>query len=191
MKQFWSIWEGHLDDEQINYIIEMCEKFPTEEGKIFSPNPSDRDESPVLEKEVRTSEIRFVDDEHCSNLIWQYVQRANATHYGFDIEDGFPIQYTTYKGSDKGHYHWHQDTDMITDNYEDRKLSVVIQLSDPEKYKGGDFEFEINGETVNLPGFRKKGSILVFPSFLRHRVKNVTKGKRNSLVSWISGPNFK
>ena len=50
----------------------------------------------------------------------------------------------------------------------DRKLSVVIQLSDRESYEGGEFEFS----TVAHPGavFEPRGSILLFPSFLQHRV---------------------
>jgi len=188
MKQFWTLWESELKDEEIAYIIEHCEKFPAEEGKVFPQSP---DGEAQVKRDIRRSEIRFINDEYCGGLMWEYVKRANASHYGFDIDEGFVMQYTAYHGSDKGHYDWHQDSDMITDEYEDRKLSIVIQLTDPKKYKGGDFQFDLNGDIVTIPEFRKKGSILVFPSFLKHRVQNVTKGTRNSLVSWIKGPNFK
>jgi len=188
MKQHWSLWESELKDEEIAHIIEHCEKFPVEEAKVYPMDGGDGE----VQKDVRRSEVRFITDQYCSELVWQYVKRANTTCYGFDIENsGFAMQYTAYHGSNEGHYDWHQDTDLITDGFEDRKLSIVIQLSDPEKYEGGDFQFELNGDAVTIPEFRKKGSILVFPSFLKHRVQNVTKGKRNSLVSWVMGPNFK
>jgi len=56
---------------------------------------------------------------------------------------------------------------------------------------GGKFEFDIAGEIISPEGFEKKGSIIAFPSFLKHRVTNVTKGTRNSIVSWIQGPHFR
>ena len=36
-----------------------------------------------------------------------------------------------------------------------------------------------------------KGSIVVFPSFIWHRVKPITKGTRYSLVMWNCGYPFK
>ena len=38
---------------------------------------------------------------------------------------------------------------------------------------------------------RKKGTVLVFPSFMRHKVEPVTKGIRKSLVAWIEGPHWR
>jgi len=37
----------------------------------------------------------------------------------------------------------------------------------------------------------KKGDIIVFPSFMVHRVKPVTKGTRKSIVIWVLGPKFR
>ena len=71
----------------------------------------------------------------------------------------------------------------------DRKLSMTIQLSDSHEYEGGDFKFR--DDITNLPTkeqLRKKGTVLIFPSFLYHSVQPVTKGIRKSLVTWIEGP---
>ena len=38
---------------------------------------------------------------------------------------------------------------------------------------------------------RPRGSVIVFPSFVWHRVKPVTKGVRYSVVAWYGGPPFK
>jgi len=70
-----------------------------------------------------------------------------------------------------------------------RKLSVTVQLSDEDSYEGGDLQFMINNRIENAP--RKKGTVIVFPSFILHRVTEVTKGKRNSIVGWLSGPPFR
>ena len=64
-----------------------------------------------------------------------------------------------------------------------RKLSMTINLNDD--YEGGDLE--INGETVQM----KKGTIVFFPSFLKHQAKPVTKGIRYSLVAWFLGEPFR
>ena len=37
----------------------------------------------------------------------------------------------------------------------------------------------------------KKGSVIVFPSFHRHRVTPVTSGIRHSLVTWVEGPHWR
>ena len=49
----------------------------------------------------------------------------------------------------------------------------------------------ILSKSVRLKFKLKKGGIVVFPSFVWHRVKPVTKGIRYSLVVWILGQPFK
>jgi PKHD-type hydroxylase len=70
-----------------------------------------------------------------------------------------------------------------------RKLSLVLQLSDPSEYEGGELQ------TMSGPNHcavdRQKGLIAAFPSYMLHRVTPVTKGTRYSLVVWICGPSFK
>ena len=187
MKQNYCFWEQELPSEFADEIKKMCEKQPKTEGMISNDTGDGSREG----GDIRKSQVSWINDPECLELIWRYIMSANRLMFGFDIDKDFAVQYTTYKGEDKGHYDWHQDTDMITEDFTDRKLSVVIQLSDSEDYEGGDFQFEFNQTVETVPGFRKKGSILIFPSFIKHRVTKVTNGTRNSLVSWIMGPNFK
>jgi PKHD-type hydroxylase len=78
-----------------------------------------------------------------------------------------------------------------------RKLSVTCSLSDPKDYKGGELEFDFRNKENGKPNIRKcmeilpQGSIVVFPSFVWHRVKPVIKGTRYSLVIWNLGYPFK
>tara|TARA_Y100001972_G_scaffold1023_1_gene1151 strand:+ start:469 stop:1143 length:675 start_codon:yes stop_codon:yes gene_type:complete len=77
-----------------------------------------------------------------------------------------------------------------------RKISVTINLSDPLDYDGGDLwltkhpqDSRINElETFTNPSFRDKGAVVVFPSWVRHRVTPVTRGTRYSAVCWFNGP---
>jgi PKHD-type hydroxylase len=64
---------------------------------------------------------------------------------------------------------------------------MSVQLSEPDEYEGGELEF-LNFEQ---PIPKDIGSLIVFPSYLVHRVNPVTRGLRRSMVSWISGPPFR
>ena len=183
MKYNWWLWESGLSDEVVDRIVEKCELQPTEDGTI-----SDSTKDP----DIRISKVRWIDDDELRGHIWEYVLNCNENAFGFNItKTEFDIQYTTYIGEDKGFYDWHPDNEFTSEGDYDRKLTVVIQLNDPSDYEGGAFEFRIKGKRVSPEGFEKKGSIIAFPSFLEHRVTEVTKGTRNSLVSWIKGPHFK
>ena len=72
-----------------------------------------------------------------------------------------------------------------------RKLSVSINLSDPNTYEGGQFEMDLGEGPFVLEEMNRQGTIIVFPSDTQHRVTPVTKGVRYSLVNWFEGPAFK
>ncbi len=114
------------------------------------------------------------------------VVRVNALHFGFNLT-GFVehFQYTSY-GSNNDHYEWHMDKgpNLVAP----RKLSLVLMLSDPNEYEGGELEF-LPGMNVTVAD-NKLGRIFLFPSWLLHRVTPVTKGIRKTLVVWVSGPKF-
>jgi PKHD-type hydroxylase len=72
---------------------------------------------------------------------------------------------------------------------------VTLSLSDEKDYSGGELEFDFkNNDKKNRVSkckeIKTKGSIIVFPSFVWHRVCPVTKGERNSLVIWNLGNPF-
>lgn len=68
-----------------------------------------------------------------------------------------------------------------------RKLGITVQLSDPGSYDGGELEFVDSTQTVP----RERGTLAVFPTYMLHRVRPVTRGQRLSLVSWVHGPPFR
>ena len=117
------------------------------------------------------------------------VHEANANagwNYHWDWSE--PCQFTKYDGSKKQHYDWHTDSGVKPNpNGKVRKLSMTVALVDGDQYEGGDFE--IIGLKEPLPRL-EKGTIIVFPSFIDHRVTPVTKGTRYSLVTWFVGPPF-
>jgi PKHD-type hydroxylase len=119
-----------------------------------------------------------------------YVARlANAQYWRFDL-GGFveDFQYTVYDEPDD-HYSWHMDTVKQVAGKTPRKLSMVLQLSDPADYSGGDLQ--IKGGPNDTSVKRERGLITIFPSYMLHRVTPLESGVRKSLVVWISGPPFK
>ena len=91
----------------------------------------------------------------------------------------------------KGEYNWHMDmclNHMPPDMYDTRKLSMTLQLNDD--FEGGEFQINNGDEAGAIAPEMKKGRALLFPSFMCHRVKPVTKGIRRSIVVWVVGPKF-
>jgi PKHD-type hydroxylase len=101
----------------------------------------------------------------------------------FGATEGF--QFTKYTAPG-GKYGRHIDSSPGTLI---RKLSFTLQLSDPKDYQGGELCLYLGdkGEVMK----KEQGHVAVFPSYVLHEVKPVTKGTRYSLVSWITGKPFK
>ena len=73
---------------------------------------------------------------------------------------------------------------------------MTLTLSHEDEYEGGDLEFDLRHNTdvpekIVCKEIKPKGSIVVFPSFVWHRIKPVTKGTRHSLVCWNLGLPFR
>lgn len=92
------------------------------------------------------------------------------------------IQIAEYNSDIKGHYNWHQDVGTEGETSR-RRLSVVVQLSDPLDYDGGDLQMRTTSNAFTLP--KEQGQIYIFPSYMLHRVTPTTKGIRYSLAMWI------
>jgi len=171
-----------------SYLEELVESVGgLEEGKVETPEPDKAE----VRKDIRRSDIAFINDPGLRNDLFNIVQKVNATHFGFDIWNLADIQYTVYKAENEGHYGWHTDDQVSIGptRASARKISITIQLSDPSEYEGGDFEF---WNFRDMPkDLKEKGTVLLFPSSHMHRVTPVTKGVRKSLVAWFDGPNWR
>ena len=172
-------------------------------------NKVDVDQDP----DIRSSGVFWFNNPNLSGVLKGCVDIVNhESGWKYDIVDHETFQFTRYK---KGqHYQWHtdghgchqsarksavlhkQDTLQFTRQTNllgtVRKISVSAILNDD--YEGGELEFKMltpmgTEQISTVKG--KKGDIIVFPSYLLHRVKPVTKGTRYSVVAWFGGPPFK
>ena len=167
----------------------------------------------VQDSNRRNSKNAWIPTTHwLGGLMWHYFKKANDEifHYSLDHIDGESMQYTHYSLKQK--YDWHQDENLagfykplaggkrndenlVNDfiNYvaeKVRKLSCILQLSDPDDYEGGGTQLrDIDNSLYNIP--RERGTLVFFDSRLYHRACKVTSGLRKSLVIWAIGPRWK
>jgi PKHD-type hydroxylase len=115
------------------------------------------------------------------------MRTANDRVYQFDLH-GFSeeFQYTVYHGAEGGHYDWHID---LGPRKMQRKLSLSLQLTDPACYEGCDLQFHAGRQIETAP--RERGTAIVFPAFVLHRVTPIASGTRKALVVWAAGPKFR
>jgi len=152
----------------------------------------------------RHSDIAWLNQQWIYRMIHPFVEIANENAgWNFEWDWTESAQFTEYKPGQ--FYGWHQD--CLNKVYGDdkdksyngkmRKLSCSILLNNPEEYEGGDLQFKLltakDGEKMVMTAneARKKGSIIVFPSFNWHQVTPVTRGVRYSLVTWHLGQPWK
>ena len=116
------------------------------------------------------------------------VNQNNEKFFNFDLSMIEYLQFTYYSSKEDGCYMAHTDPN-VWKNPHNRKLSIVVQLSDPTEYEGGELRFHISHQPTPIP--KQKGMLVMFPSYTLHEVTPVTKGERYSLVGWVHGPVFK
>lgn len=142
---------------------------------------------------MRRADLVWIDDlpgfDWVMDRMMALVAEANRTAFGFDLtEFGESAQAARYGAEREGHFAWHSDIGKGTWAAR-RKLTVVVQLSDPANYDGGALELWPAAQVETAP--RQRGLATVFPSFILHRVTPVTAGERFSLTLWAHGPAFR
>lgn len=181
MRDTWQMFTGALPSEMCNHMITNFLQIDPQDASTFNQ-----------QGDIRRSQVRWVRNEvGLIDVLLKYVNLANAVAFNVDIQQEMDeMQFTEYDSEYQGKYDWHHDINWQNEKNFDRKLSISVQLSNPESYIGGKFEFgEV--ESPDPEEFGKQGSILIFPSYLRHRVTEVTEGTRYSLVSWVRGPRWR
>ena len=193
---------GHFDEEEEN-------------EKFFSIVDSIEDEI----WESRESRASTMDYRQCERWpipleyegwlvsIADHLCKLANNDWGFDLHYINQMEVLRYQAVEDGrgdHYDWHTDADILP-NYNTpqqyveapkftRKLTAILQLSNGDEYEGGNLEIAGHDGSNALTEWnlasRQAGSIIVFPSYLSHRVTPVTKGERMSVVMWMNGRNW-
>ena len=201
-------WEfTELPVEIIDILENDIQKF--DESVKPSRTTGDHENTNIL---IRNSQNTWIPTSHwIAGYLWYYVSKINRDNFLYDIIDidSQTLQYTHYQEGQ--YYTWHSDTalldyhkpqevyrsganrakeEMIQAGEYVRKLSFTLQLSDPTDYRGGEVEFlDCEGQRFLAP--KQRGTMIVFDSRTRHRVRKVKEGTRKSIVGWIVGPRWK
>ena len=142
------------------------------------------------ESDVRDSKISWLYPVDGMEWVFRRVTditlNLNERFFKFDLfglNEGF--QFTNYEAP-SGKYGKHVDRG---NNMAVRKLSISVQLTNPEEYEGGELYLYDDDKGTVMD--KAQGTLVIFPSYVLHEVMPVTKGERNSLVTWITGKQFK
>lgn len=194
MKALWAVCEA-FTEEECEWIIQTIKKEKPTWAETGRPGG---DLNKIFEH--RRSKVFWITPNHpqlfyIHKRYWEIVTSINNDFYKAHITDLPPIQFTQYSDQYQGEYKMHMDLNWLETHVHaanpnhQRKISAIVQLSNPNSYEGGTFEF--GPEVPEKPSqeiVRKRGMMTVFPSFLHHAVHPVTKGIRYSLVGWFEGP---
>lgn len=187
LKVFSKAFSNENIDRLNNMIYSNPDTFPFSKGMTGSQRAGNLDFYESNNRDIAyispSSYTRWLYD-----LLFPLVLEANNDLYHFDIDIVTdPIHYVIYP-ENGGHLEWHLDIGNYEVNH--RKLALTIELSDSDSYEGGEFEIFTGGKNpVTIP--KEKGDILIFPTFLLHRVKPITRGVRKCLVFWVGGKPFR
>jgi len=177
---YW--FNGGFTSDEVDKIIEDAKEYPFIKALVVDEENTDKFRKSNIKWLPFDSKWEWVIDRIMSQVV-----EANNTIWNFDLKAIIDnIQYTEYDGNG-GHYDWHLDIGPGSISH--RKISIVIQLSDSDDYVGGDLEIMIGSDHTKIP--RGKGNVVIFPSFLLHRVVPLISGNRKSLVLWVGGGQYK
>jgi PKHD-type hydroxylase len=187
-----STWQFQPDKTQ-NWVCIDNLFTPEECAQIITIGNAKLEEATIadnkINKDIRKSQVAwlyFTDLEFAFRRVTDAILYTNDQFFNFDLfgmAEGF--QFTRYNAP-TDYYGMHIDKIL---NGTVRKLSLTVQLSSPEDYEGGELALQIGKNADIMP--KELGKMVVFPSYVLHEVRPVTKGTRYSLVAWVTGKPFK
>ena len=174
--KYW-YWNKYLSMENIKDINKKIKTHSI----VAKDSPSDS---------KKTSTVKFIK----YNIVKSYLNNCISNFYDcnekqfgaklYDFPEENPLHYNIYsKGTE---YNWHIDANGYDDEY-DIKFTVLINVSE-KPYKGGKFKMWYNEEPTTVTELDKPGNIVMFRSYHLHKVTPVTKGIRQTLTLFLTGP---
>jgi PKHD-type hydroxylase len=172
-----------FSEDELELIKAIGDRIPSQQGTVGSSR---------IDTNIRDSIISWIGVNDVTRWIYEKLSEkvvsVNKNYYKYDLEKIENLQFTRYIGSTNGFYKTHLDY-CCNDRPSNRKLSFVLQLSDPFEYEGGYLKIYFGDEPSVVD--RKKGLLTFFPSNVLHECTPVTSGERYVIVGWVYGPPFK
>lgn len=168
----YKLYENIFSDEDIQYIISNIDETKYHDGMVGGRR--------VNIKQKKRKDL-FINDVKLLSVIDEILYSAlykEVKENFYDIKFREKWKVGKYIGNDNAFYNMHRDD---SDETRYRKMSMIVALSDPDDYEGGEFCFDSLKKEFKLP----KGSVLVFRSSMFHHVNMITSGLRIVLVSFF------
>ena len=183
--EFFLIVKDILNDTLLKELEDHVKQHKLLQPAKFISDIPDGDKNPV----VRVTEIAWIDTRTNPNLystLTAAINKANHDYFNFNLTYLETLQYSVYPPG--GHYKCHTDAALKGQNGDSRKLSFSIGLNNEDEYQGGELEIWTGGDNKIFK--LHKFEMVLFPSWITHKVHSITKGTRKSLVGWVHGPDF-
>lgn len=187
----WCYFKQYFSKETCERILNDAKGIPIQEALVGT------NQTTHLNTDSRRSKIRFIYAgdwrfNYVFDELWKMALSANNDFFNLHISRLNFIQLAEYDASYQGEYKEHHDVFWLNgDPFYHRKLSCIIQLSDPNTYEGGDLEITDAETAPNVNDMRQQGTGIFFPSLIRHKANPVTKGTRYSIAAWFDGPKWR
>ena len=219
LKNYYYYFQSALPPRLVDDILAYGKQHQAEMAVTGGVSRNVENGGKLSQKEIkniqkkRNSDIVWMNDRWIYKEVQPYLNQANeAAGWNFQWDWSESCQFTKYGVGQ--YYGWHCDSweepyqrkqnddgTWPPDHGKIRKLSMTISLSDPNDYVGGNLEFDFRNQVdwernkkakiKSCDEIRPRGSVIVFPSFVWHRVAPVTSGTRYSLVMWSLGWPFR
>jgi PKHD-type hydroxylase len=185
MKYFWYTYKDFFSKKELKELNDV----------LLNSKDNDKYDRPsLLENKIKECDVSISSYSSAKHILYkidEVMKHINTTVFGFDIyplNDFQDVFLNQYYSSNKGYYNFHYDGEPHTEVFTS-KITVLINTSE-EKYTGGEFCI-FDGREIVIEEFNEPGTVLLFPSFLYHAVKPVTKGARSTVAIWCRGPHWR
>lgn len=173
-----------LTHAECDSLVALCQAAPMRDAGLVGATTA---------HQIRRADLSWLDDIPQASWVMDRMMRlvveANREAFGFDLtEFAESPQVARYGAEREAHFDWHTDIGAGALAAK-RKLTIVVQLSNPQEYEGGTLDLRPGSNIRQAPTDR--GTAILFPSFMLHRVTPVTSGTRWSLTLWSHGPAFR
>jgi PKHD-type hydroxylase len=178
-------WHGLFSPAELDRLERYCDRLVLEQAKLTGYGAH----------AIRVTRVAWVyraaETEELYRKMEEIVLRLNAEHFRSELSGLTTLQYAVYQQSEAGYFDWHNDygRDRNDPGQEPRKLTLSVQLSDGASYDGCDLEVRAAHPIDVAP--RQRGALVAFRANALHRVTQITRGTRKSLVAWAAGPEYR
>ena len=177
-----------INSDMVKNIIDTVSGTKIESASVFGET-----DEPLVDEKIRKCKVTPLQKTHWINgLLDYYVRSVNNEVYDYDLIGWHSdLQFLHYKGKGSG-YVWHCDNGAEENDYGVRKLTVILGLSDPNDYEGGELQVIMSGTSRQVNRLKLNlGECVIFPSTSLHRVTPLKSGERSVIVGWYGGPDFR